>query len=235
MKILFSSISRNLKEIDLRVLVISDVVDRRLYSSKIKDVTGDVDLVISCGDLPAYYLDFIISNLGKPLLYVSGNHDHYNDFPVAYGLSLYKNMNYPFNDNGGFGGKNIDNIIENYKGILFTGLEGSALYNNGEHQYSDRQMSFKITRLTPGLLLNKIFKGRYIDVLVAHSPPFGIHDMDDQAHKGFKPFLSFIKSFHPKYLLHGHVHLYDSRENRVSEFMGTKIINCYDYQIIDII
>ena len=36
---------------------------------------GDVDLLISCGDMPSVYLEFITSVLNVPLFYVRGNHD----------------------------------------------------------------------------------------------------------------------------------------------------------------
>jgi len=39
------------------------------------DRFGDVELVLSCGDLPYYYLEYIVSMLNVPLLYVHGNHD----------------------------------------------------------------------------------------------------------------------------------------------------------------
>ena len=47
---------------------------RRQYS--------DVDAVISCGDLPIAYLDFLATILSVPLFYVRGNHDEsYDDKP----------------------------------------------------------------------------------------------------------------------------------------------------------
>jgi len=58
----------------MRILTISDVVEDRLYSIGLKDRFGGVDLVLSCGDLPAYYLEFIVSMLDVPLYYVLGNH-----------------------------------------------------------------------------------------------------------------------------------------------------------------
>jgi Icc-related predicted phosphoesterase len=221
----------------LKLLSISDVVNRRFYSDRIKDFAGDADLIVSCGDLPAYYLDFIASSLCKPLFYVFGNHDHYQKENLEK-LGITDNCD-QFQNNRliqrdlGFG-INLDNKIEIYKGVIFAGLEGSMLYNYGEHQYSENQMFSKILKLSPALGINKILKGRCIDVLVTHAPPFGIHDGEDRAHTGFKSFLSFIKAFRPKYLLHGHTHLYDKRESRIGEYYGTKIINCYDFQKIDL-
>ena len=223
----------------MKVLVVSDVVNRRLYSPYIKDFAGNVELIISCGDLPAYYLDYIVSSLCKPLIYICGNHDHYDgpkkdDFfsnPIE---SSFKPLDYSSPNQRGFGGRDLDNKTEIYKGLIYGGLEGSILYNFGEHQYSEFQMRSKIARMTPGLWINKLVHGRSLDVFITHAPPRGIHDLDDQAHRGFEAYLDFIKYFKPKYLLHGHTHLYDSNINRVFTYMETKIINCYDYQILDL-
>ncbi len=58
----------------MKVLAISDRVDEVLYSSAIRRALGDVDLVLSCGDLPHHYLEFVVTMLGGPLFYVVGNH-----------------------------------------------------------------------------------------------------------------------------------------------------------------
>ena len=92
------------------------------------------------------------------------------------------------------GEKNIDNKVEKFNNLIFSGLEGSKLYNYGEHQYSENQMKEKIARLFPKLFIRKLKDGRYLDVLVTHAPPWKIHDKDDPAHQGFKSFLSFIES-----------------------------------------
>ena len=58
----------------MRVLVISDKVEPVLYGPTILDRVGTVDLILSCGDLPFYYIEFIISMVNKPAYYVFGNH-----------------------------------------------------------------------------------------------------------------------------------------------------------------
>jgi Icc-related predicted phosphoesterase len=84
-------------------------------------------------------------------------------------------------------------------------------------------------------LLNRLREGRFLDVLVTHSPPFGIHDLSDPAHQGFKAFLPFIDRFHPDYLIHGHTHIYDSRTIRQSVRGHTLIVNAYGYKFIDLL
>ena len=59
----------------MKILFVSDKVVERLYSSKIKENHNDIDLIVGCGDLPYYYLEFMVSMLDVPLVYVHGNHD----------------------------------------------------------------------------------------------------------------------------------------------------------------
>jgi uncharacterized protein len=59
----------------VKILAVSDRVLDKFYSPYIRDVVPSVDLIISCGDLPFYYLDFLVSMLDVPMVYVKGNHD----------------------------------------------------------------------------------------------------------------------------------------------------------------
>ena len=58
----------------MKILTLSDRVDELIYSPAIKHLFNDVDLVLGCGDLPHYYLEFIVTMIGGPLFYVVGNH-----------------------------------------------------------------------------------------------------------------------------------------------------------------
>ncbi len=59
----------------MRILAVSDRVMDKLYSGQARQLFPDVDLLIGCGDLPFYYLDFLTSAIDAPLVYVRGNHD----------------------------------------------------------------------------------------------------------------------------------------------------------------
>ncbi|MGM0367902.1 MAG: metallophosphoesterase [Actinomycetota bacterium] len=207
----------------MKILAISDKVTDFLYSPVIKKKMGDISFVISCGDLPSCYLEFIVTMLNKPLFYVFGNH-HKEKICKQNGIK----KNIPQ------GCINLDNKIINYKGLLIGGLEGSMRYSRGKHQYSDFEMCLKINKLKPAMYINKLFKKRYIDILVTHAPPLGINDRKDLCHRGFKCFVSFIKRYKPRYLIHGHVHLYGIGSNRETIVNSTKVINAYGYQIIEI-
>ncbi len=222
----------------MRVLAVSDVVNKLLYSPQVRRIAGDVDLIISCGDLPSYYLDFLVSSLGKPLFYVCGNHDKYGvDPPSLLSSNDHRDFfssHFNYDKSANFGGINLHGKSESIGDKVFSGLEGSILYNHGSHQYSDRQMRRTIRRSMPQLYLNRMKTGRYLDVLVTHAPPKGIHDLDDRAHRGFSSFLWYMEKFRPKYLLHGHIHLYDLNIKRESQYFDTTVINCYDYQLLNL-
>lgn len=202
----------------MRVLAISDVIVEALYSPALREIARDVEFVVSCGDLPSAYLEYIVSLLDKPLYYVMGNHGARGgarEFPE--------------------GCINLDGRTVNHKGLLLAGLEGSIRYNNAPHyQYTEFEMRRKIWYLSRRLWLNRMRYGRYLDVLVTHSPPFGIHDLSDPAHVGFKSLVSFVDRYQPDYLLHGHTHLYDARILRQSVRGHTLIINTYGYKLLDL-
>jgi Icc-related predicted phosphoesterase len=209
----------------MKILTISDRVDELIYSPAIKKVFGDIDLVLGCGDLPFYYLEFIVTMLGGPLFYVIGNHAN----AVNKRYAPRSEWEFP----GGC--ENIDGRVVQYKGLLIAGLEGSMRYNdNPDYQYTEREMAWKVWQLAPSLLLNRLFHGRYLDVLITHAPPYGIHDKPDQCHQGFRAFLTLMDRFRPRYLIHGHVHVYNPLEKTDSDYLGTRVINTYGYRKLEI-
>ncbi len=209
----------------MKILTVSDRVDELVYSAAITRLFGDVDLVLGCGDLPHYYLEFIVTMLGGPLFYVIGNHA--NAVKARYGPR--SEWEYP----GGC--ENIDGRIVRYKRLLVAGLEGSMRYNrNPDFQYTDREMARKVWQLVPGMLVNKLLYGRYLDILITHAPPRGVHDASDRCHQGFGAFLFLMDRFRPRYLVHGHVHVYSPRQSVESVYGCTDVINTYGYRTLEI-
>jgi Icc-related predicted phosphoesterase len=199
------------------------MVEPGLYSSGIRERYGDVDLVLACGDLPNHYLDFIVTMLNKPLYYVFGNHDK-RIVRTESGIELVEPS----------GCINLDGHTINYNGLLLAGLEGSMRYKvGGGPQYTDQEMWSKTLGLVPHLLWNRLRHGRYLDILVTHAPPYGVHDASDLCHTGFKPFLWFMKRFRPRYLIHGHIHLYGNKSVRRTLYESTLVVNAYGHQIIE--
>jgi uncharacterized protein len=203
---------------------VSDRVLDSLYQSHVREYMPDLDLILGCGDLPYYYLDFLISALNVPLFYVRGNHDQGPQY-TADGRVL---TNVP-------GGIDLHGQTYYHNGLLLAGLEGSMRYRpQASLMYSEREMRWQFSQLVPRLLLNRRRHGRYLDVLVTHSPPFGIHDRSDLPHTGFKVFLTLMRLFQPRYLLHGHIHLYRLDTVRESQFEETTILNVYPYRLLTI-
>ena len=59
----------------MKVLLLADREERALWDFYDPGRTEGVDLIISCGDLDADYLEFLVTMVSCPLLYVRGNHD----------------------------------------------------------------------------------------------------------------------------------------------------------------
>jgi uncharacterized protein len=206
----------------MKILAVSDEVDSRLYGPVLKQRYSDVDLVISCGDLPIYYLEFIVSTLDVPVLYVRGNH-------APEQISATGEVKTEPE-----GCTNIDGRVVTSKGLLIGGLEGSMRYSEGPHQYTEGEMRAKALRLVPRLLLNKWRHGRYLDILVTHAAPKGIHDAADLCHLGFSTFVDFMRRYRPRYLLHGHVHVYTPNVVTETRFMDTVVLNAFRYRVVEI-
>ncbi|MBI2001961.1 MAG: metallophosphoesterase [candidate division NC10 bacterium] len=211
----------------MKILALSDQVVEHLYSPLVKERFGDVDLVVGCGDLPDYYLDYIVSMLNVPLTLVPGNHDLPTPSPDAEG-------------EGEGGGTpracgNIDGMVVEERGLLLAGLGGSIRYRpDGVHQYTQGGMARRILALAPRLWWNRLRYGRFLDILVTHAPPRGIHDAEDPAHVGFEAFNRFIARYRPRYLLHGHAHVYRHDAITITQVGPTTVINVYPYRVIDI-
>jgi Icc-related predicted phosphoesterase len=207
----------------VKILFVSDRIVNRLYSPNIKERYSDVDLIVGCGDLPYYYLEYLVSMLNQPMIFVHGNHDPLQEYlPDGTAIS------------SPGGGKNIHGTTHTEDDVLLAGLEGSIRYKNGPFQYSQNQMWLNVFELAPKLFLNKLRYGRYLDILVAHSPPYGIHNGEDHTHTGFKAFLWLMKVFKPRYLIHGHRHVYSPCEDTETQFMDTQVINIYPFKILDL-
>lgn len=203
----------------MKILCISDRVEKFLYGPGLNLYAGDAEAVISCGDLPFAYLEYIVTFLGVPVYYVLGNHD-----PGPNGKE------YP----GGC--TPLDGEILDIGGVTVAGLSGSMLYSYGPNQYSERQMCRKAWSLSAKIWRRKLFGKTKPDVFVTHSPPLGLGDRKDPAHVGFESFLGLIDRHEPDLWLHGHVHLYGPKDKSrdKSERGETKIQNVYGHRIIDI-
>jgi len=216
----------------MKILCVSDQIDPLIYTNSLKMRYADVDLVLCAGDLPMDYIDFIVSTLNKPTVFVFGNH-HTKEYRY---YRTGRNSEYDTGDENEIrsaGAAYIDEKVIKEEGVIISGLGGSMCYNKGENQFTNFQMKMRILKILPGLLFNRIFRGRYLDILLTHAPPLGIHDRKDKCHWGFECFLWFMKVFRPRYLVHGHIHLYDLSEVRITRYLDTTVVNAYGHYIID--
>ncbi len=220
----------------LKLLCISDHIDPLIYSNQLKERFSEVDLVLSAGDLDLPYYGFIVSTMNKPLLFVFGNHNlkRIGHYRKEYREDNLRNVMKDEFLERTYGSTYIGGRVIRKEGIIIAGLGGSMRYNKGMNQFNERQMFFNILKLLPTMLFYRIFYGRWVDILLTHAPPRGIHDREDMCHRGFKSFLWFMRHFKPQFLIHGHVHLYDLNEVRESVYEETKIVNAYEHTIVEI-
>ncbi len=206
----------------MKILAVSDQVVDRIYGLISSGQFNGVDLLLGCGDLPYTYLENILSLLNVPLYYVPGNHDP--EYSERWPQTRAE------------GGVNVDLRIAFFRGLLIGGLGGSVQYRpDGTNQYTQSDALWRACALLPALLWNRLRHGRALDILISHSPPFGIHDDDTQAHRGLRALNLILRVARPRYHFHGHTHFY--RQNlapSVTRFGPTEIVNIYPYKIIEI-
>ena len=59
----------------MKILAIADQESKYYYDFYRPDCLNEFDLILSCGDLHANYLEFLATMAHCPVLYVCGNHD----------------------------------------------------------------------------------------------------------------------------------------------------------------
>jgi len=95
-------------------------------------------------------------------------------------------------------------------------------------------MNYKALRLGAKLLRNRLLEGRWLDILITHAPPFGIHDGKDLCHTGFRAFLTFMDRYKTQYLIHGHSHVYNRMQPATTQYRDTVVVNAHPYRILEI-
>jgi Icc-related predicted phosphoesterase len=214
----------------MKILAVSDEVSDNIYTPTLKTKFPEVDLVLGCGDLPYYYLEFIVNALDVPVYYVPGNHDQVEQF-LSDGRTVTKAEGCFEIDE-----KAVRTVVTRRAGrrLLIAGLGGCLRYNSqGAHQYSQADMYQRAFKLVPALFINRLRFGRYLDILVTHAPPRGIHDRPTQAHTGLDAFVWMMKFFKPRFLVHGHTHRYRLDVPSVTPFKATDVVNVYPYRVVE--
>ena len=184
----------------MKILTLADEECLALWDYYTPGKLSDYDMILSCGDLKASYLSFLVTMGKAPVFYVHGNHDgNYREYPPE-------------------GCECIDDRIITYRGLRILGLGGSMRYNPG-----DRKLKRKIRRAGG------------IDIVVTHAAPQGLGDAEDYAHRGSEALRELLDEYHPRYLVHGHIHLsYGHEIPREMQYNDTTIINAYERYVIDV-
>jgi len=195
----------------MKILCVSDIVDPVLSTRKKPERLKDVDLILSCGDLPPEYLLFLANRFEVPLFYILGNHD-------------IRHIGKPLN-----GCRNIHGRIVTYRGIRLAGLQGSRWYNGGANQYRESEMKRIIRKLQ-----FQLWRKSGIDIVITHAPPRLVHDTEDRSHRGFESFHLLIEKYTPRYFIHGHIHAHFERpDDRITLLSRTRVINCFGHYLLN--
>jgi uncharacterized protein len=200
----------------VKILCVSDtVVSQMENAAHLRRRYHDVELLLSCGDMPAAYLEFMTSVLNVPLFYVRGNHDtHYDEDPP--------------------GGEDLHRRLIKFRGLTFYGIEGSPRYNNSPIQYSNSEMMRFVLSKWLALRYNRWRRKYGLDIFVTHAPARDIHDMPDLPHRGITAFRRFMEWYRPRYMLHGHVHTWDRRTTTVTQYLDTCVMNINPVTLLEV-
>lgn len=196
----------------MRILLLADKAEPTLWEKLDRRKLEGVELVLSCGDLPAEYLSFLTCFTEAPILYVHGNHDDRYDKKPPEGCVC------------------IEDTVYVHNGVRILGLGGSMRYNNGVNQYTEKDMQKRCRKLR-----FKLWRSKGFDILLTHAPAYQLGDDQDLAHRGFEVFLQMLEKYRPKLFAHGHVHQsyrYDFK--RIRQHGDTQVINACGYYIIDL-
>lgn len=193
-----------------RILAIADEVEPSLYSEAVTGIA--CDLIVSCGDLPFDYLEYLVTMLNVPLVYVPGNHDPDLSVPgpgardALGGAAIFGLPHTAQEPPGPRGCSNADGRIVEAAGLVLAGLGGSQRYSGGPNQYDETEMARRARRLARRAAWRRLSGRGRVDVVIAHSPPLGLGDRGDLPHRGFQALSDLAGRLEPRLLIHGHVH-----------------------------
>ncbi len=197
----------------MKILAVSDIESKYIWDHFDPAVFKSVELIISCGDLKASYLSYLVTMIPAPLFYVCGNHDtDYTHRPPE-------------------GCVCIDGELVRYRGLRIAGLGGAMGEGQGAIVYTEAEMERRSRKLE-----SRIKKAGGLDIFVTHAAPLGRGDGPSQFHRGFSSFCRIDDTYSPKYHFFGHYHLSGSPVNNraVSVFGATTCINATGYRIIEL-
>lgn len=211
-------------------MTVSDEVVESIWNAR--SLPFPVDLVLGAGDLPFEYLEHLAEIANAPCVFVPGNHDA-DLTGYSAGRAGWMRAGIPSAWPGPSGAVNADRRIVSVAGLRIAGLGGSIRYRQGPNQWSERQQRRRASSLLRTHTWHPRLARSSIDVLLTHSPPFGVGDGDDAPHRGFRCLDPLTARLRPQLLVHGHIHPHGiTPVDR--ELHGATVINTVGYALIDI-
>ena len=183
----------------MKILLVADREEETLWGTWSEEIVNnlkDVDIILSAGDLSAYYLEFLADNINAPVVYVPGNHDggYINRSPYKC-INTDERMT-EFSSAGG--GKS--------KSVRMFGIGGSMRYKDGPYQYSEEEQSYRVQKIMKIARGKKSTGNSCVDILLTHAPCKGYGDLQDVPHRGYECFNEFLYEIKPQIHCYGHIH-----------------------------
>ena len=190
----------------MRILTVSDE-NAPLWDHYVPGRLKEYDLILSCGDLNARYLSFLVTWRGASA--VRPRESRYQLPPGSPEVCDF-----------------IDDHILTYNGVRIRSWVPQVPSRPPPvHRRPDAPPHPEAWR-KPGRMGADIVDSRR---------SYGLGD-GDPAHWGFESLVGLLDTYHPKYLVHGHVHLRYGARDRVRDYNGTTLINAterYTFEIPD--
>jgi Icc-related predicted phosphoesterase len=210
----------------VRALVIADEEAPNLHVQTLRDLAPE--LVLSAGDLPWQYIEYVASSLDVPVVFVPGNHDPEIDKARKSRDGTYTPDGMLYDGPRPHGATNADVQVIAAAGLRIAGLGGCIRYKPGPHQYTQREYDGRARRL-----LRRAKRGGPVDVLLTHAPPLGLGDGDDKPHEGINALHAVLERLQPSWHLHGHIHPY-GQQMPDRQVGPTTIRNVIPWRMVDI-
>jgi Icc-related predicted phosphoesterase len=196
----------------LRLLGVSDEVDRAFDFELNREQIGRIDAVLGCGDLEPDYLCFLADAFRVPLVYVRGNHDRGANWE-ALKVAL---------------PGRIDGRVEQVAGITIAGMSWP-----GNLRKDSQRDGLAAWWQAIGLFVRSILRRRPT-IVISHAPPRGMGDTpEDFYHRGYSAYRWLCNRLRPVLWLHGHTSLAARPEWRIQSGTTT-LVNVTGAVVIEI-
>ena len=159
---------------------------------------GNADLLLSCGDVP----DNVILEAA----------DIYG-CDTIFAVKGNHDSSAPFRDPI----RDAHLQSHTFRGLDIAGFNGCWRYKPaGNYLYEQEQVAGLMRGFPP------------VDIFIAHNSPEGIHECDQDVHRGFRAFRTYIREEKPALFFHGHQHVRE--ETRLG---GMRVIGVYGVQMFE--